>query len=327
MSNKQSRKWQLTINNPVENGFPHSVIKSLVQEFEGLIYMCLCDERGAEGTYHTHVYFQLSTPRYFSTIKNKFPSIVHIENCRGKAIDNRNYVLKDGEKYNKLADGSYNYIDKDGNIHTGINYTDTFEEYGQCPDEQQGKKREVDKILDMIKAGSSNQDIVDECPIAMLNIDKVDRTRSMYRDERFKHEWRNLEVVYIWGDSGSGKTRSIMDKYGYAACYRVTDYKHPFDNYEGQDVVIFEEFRSQFDLSAMLNYLDGYPLLLPCRYFNRQACYTKVFIISNIPFYEQYVDKRGENKIAWTRRVNKIVHMKRDNTIYENEFVQGGLDL
>ena len=44
-------------------------------------------------------------------------------------------------------------------------------------------------------------------------------------------------------------------------------------------MLIFEEFRGGLKHGDMLNSLDGYPLLLPCRYFNRQASYTKVFII------------------------------------------------
>ena len=121
----------------------------------------------------------------------------------------------------------------------------------------------------------------------------------MFRDAQFANSWRDLDVTYIFGQTGSGKTRSVMDKYGYANCYRVTDYKHPFDTYDGQDVIIFEEFRSSLKHADMLNYLDGYPLLLPCRYFNRQACFTKVFIITNVPPEDQYPNIDKESRSAF----------------------------
>lgn len=98
-----------------------------------------------------------------------------------------------------------------------------------------------------------------------------------------------------------------MDKFGYANCYRVTDYKHPFDTYDGQDVIIFEEFRSSLKHADMLNYLDGYPLLLPCRYFNRQACFTKVFVITNVPPEDQYPNIDKESRAAFWRRVHHII--------------------
>ena len=50
-----------------------------------------------------------------------------------------------------------------------------------------------------------------------------------------------------------------MDRYGYANCCRVADCRHPFDTYDGQDVLIFEEFRVGLKHGDMLNSLDGYP--------------------------------------------------------------------
>lgn len=278
----QSRKWQLTINNPIEHGFDHVRIREELEKMSGLLYWCLCDEVGQEETLHTHVYFVLRTPRPHVTIGNRFPG-AHREVARGTSSQNRAYVLKDGEIYHKQPDGSYDYMDSSGKRHIGTNYSDTFEEWGEMPQEQQGKSKTVDQIYSMVKEGANNLEIVDAFPSAMLQLDKIERARSMIRDSQFVNAWRDLTVTYLWGETGAGKTRSVMERYGYQNCYRVTDYKHPFDNYDGQDILIFEEFRGQLKIPNMLNYLDGYPLLLPCRYFNRQACYTKVFIITNIP--------------------------------------------
>lgn len=58
----------------------------------------------------------------------------------------------------------------------------------------------------------------------------------------------------------------------------------------------------------MLKYLDGYPLMLPCRYSNKVACYTKVFLISNIPLSAQYPNvqlSEPETYCAFCRRINQ----------------------
>lgn len=301
----QSRKWQLTINNPVEKGITHETLRESLSKFTGMLYWCMCDETGSEGTYHTHVYFVLRTPTVHTVVENRFPSI-HRENVKGTSQQNRDYVLKDGEKYNKSPDGSYNYTDGSGKTHVGTNHTDTFEEWGEMPIERQGKSKDVEKIYTLIKDGATNLEIIDAVPSGMMNIDKIERTRSMIRDNSFANCWRDLHVTYIFGTTGAGKTRSVMDKYGYQNCYRVTDYRHPFDTYDGQDVLIFEEYRSQFKVADMLNYLDGYPLLLPCRYFNRQACYTKVFIISNLPLEKQYTTVIQESRFAFYRRIHQV---------------------
>ena len=104
-----------------------------------------------------------------------------------------------------------------------------------------------------------------------------------------------------------------MEQYGYVKVYRITDYKHPFDSYHGQDVIVFEEFRNSLPIDNMLNYLDGYPLELPARYMNRIACFTKVYIISNWNFEEQYTaiqHKYYETWNAFVRRIDKIVTYK-----------------
>ena len=302
----RSRKWQITINNPVEHDLTHEKIKTILSEVSGLIYWCMCDETGDEcETLHTHVYFYLRNDRDAEWVQRRFPNM-HREKAHGTSQDNRNYILKDGEKFNKQPDGSYHYVDSKGKVHDGINHSDTFEESGECPAERQGKSRGAERVVELIKSGASDSEIVDAVPAAYKDLDRVQRTRSMYRDERFANSWRNLEVTYIFGKTGTGKTRSVMEKYGYAACYRVTDYKHPFDTYDGQDVIIFEEFRGGLKHGDMLNYLDGYPLLLPCRYFNRQACYTKVFLISNIPPDAQYQNIDAETRAAFFRRIHTV---------------------
>lgn len=238
-------------------------------------------------------------------MENRFPGI-HRENVKGSSAQNRAYVLKDGEKYHKASDGSYMYTDSSGKTHIGINHPDTFEECGELPHETQGKSKSAEMIYSLIKDGASNLEILEAVPSSMLNIDKIDRTRSLLRDADFAKSWRNLQVTYIFGSTGVGKTRSVMELYGYENCYRVTDYKHPFDTYDGQDVLILEEYRSQFKISDILNYLDGYPLLLPCRYFNRQACFTKVFIISNEPPEKQYAVVTDESRATFFRRIHRI---------------------
>ncbi len=56
MADTQSRKWQITINNPIEKGFSHDKIKEVLEEFKTLIYWCMSDEIGENGTFHTHIY-------------------------------------------------------------------------------------------------------------------------------------------------------------------------------------------------------------------------------------------------------------------------------
>lgn len=303
-----SRKWQVTINNPLDKGFTHDKIIDIMGGVRGKsLYWCMCDEEGDEcETLHTHIFIFRRGAFTWQQINDLFPDC-HRENCYGTPAENRAYIRKEGDKYNKDESGHYHYVDERGKVHEGVNFGDTFFEFGECPEEHQGVSSASATIVTMIKDGATNDEIVDEVPSSFKELEKIDRVRSMYRDKKYASMWRDLEVTYIFGKTGSGKTRSVMEKYGYENCYRVTDYKHPFDTYDGQDVLIFEEFRSGVKHGDMLNYLDGYPLLLPCRYFNRQACYTKVYILTNIPPDEQYTGIDKETRRAFWRRIKKVI--------------------
>lgn len=291
-----TRKWQLTLNNPVEKGFTHDRIREIMEESSGVLYWCMSDEIGEEGTYHTHVYVQYKNAVMFSTMKKRFDG-GHFEMAKGTAKENMEYVSKTGKWL------------KDKKHETSV--PDTFEEFGELPMERQGKRNDLGDLYAMIKDGFSNYEILEQMPESLLNLDRIEMARQTILQEKYKTCWRDVSVTYIHGSTGLGKTRSIMEQYGYENVFRVTDYVHPFDSYKGQDVVIFEEFRSSIRLSEMLTYLEGYPIELPCRYANKMACFTKIYIITNISIGEQYptvqIDNYGD-WLAFVRRIKRIRH-------------------
>ena len=292
----QSRKWQITINNPIEKGYTHDSIKSILSTMKSIIYWCISDEIGENETYHTHIYLQGRSGIRFSTIRSHFDG-GHYEMAKGTAQQNMEYVSKTGKwKDNKKSETSV---------------PGTFEEWGEIPIERQGRRNDLDDVYSMIKDGYSDYQILEIMPESILNLEKLDRVRQVIRYEQFKDTFRDIDVFYVYGNTATGKSRSIMEKYGYSNVFRVTDYRHPFDSYRGQDVVVFEEFRSSFYFSDMLNYLDGYPLELPCRYVNKYACYTKVYIVSNVPLSQQFLETQVSSPESWAafmRRIKLILH-------------------
>ena len=127
-----------------------------------------------------------------------------------------------------------------------------------------------------------------------------------------------MKVNYLYGDSGTGKTRSIYEKHPPEDIYRITDYSGQsgarFDDYHGEPIIVFEEFHSQVPISAMLNFLDIYPLRLPARYRDRVACFDTVYITSNIPLEDQYRDIQKHEMETWRaflRRIHTVTEFRR----------------
>ena len=116
-----------------------------------------------------------------------------------------------------------------------------------------------------------------------------------------------MKVYYIYGSAGVGKTSYVYSKYGYDEVYRTTNYEFGWiDDYNGEKVLFLDEFRSSFKISEILDYLDGQPLRIRGRQFNRVACYDTVYIVSNIPLNEQYKKIQENEPKSWAAFLRRI---------------------
>ena len=147
---------------------------------------------------------------------------------------------------------------------------------------------------------------------------------------------RDVDVTYIYGLPGTGKTRYIYDNYKFGEFYHTSVYNNStFDGYNGQDVLVLDEFSGKINIELMNRLLDRYPFELPARFANKVACYTKVYIISNFKITELYKDEQSSKRIlfdAFLRRIKKIVRfekngdmiVERDNykDLYRTDFIK-----
>ena len=310
----QSRKWLLTINNPQLLALDHEKIMSILHLFKP-DYFCMADEIATTGTYHTHVYLYSNSPIRFSTIKKRFPT-AHIDKAQGTSQENRDHIRKDG----KWAE----------TVKADTRVADSFVEFGTPPPPQKENSPKMYQLYQDVKDGFSTSEIVEASPAFCLQMPKIDQMRDSIISEPFKSQFRQVEVHYLFGASGTGKTSGIYKKHKMEDICRITDYGGRngvrFDAYHTQPVLVFEEFHSQIPIEAMLNYLDIYPLMLPARYSDRVACYTTVYITSNISLEEQYPDIQRHKLETWRaflRRIHNITEYLHDGTT--RVIMEGGI--
>ncbi len=224
------------------------------------------------------------------------------EEWDSEGVDGPNWMGIEGYKAKKFPE--YESEDAEGNpVACGI-----YRIIGDLPPQGDGNDKNVwNKIREAIENGWTDLEICARWPHEGIRCASAIAQYRMLWD-RTHAQWRDIEVTYITGNTGDGKTRYVMDKYGYNNVFRLTDYKSekPWDNYHGQDVVIFEEFRSGVKIENMLNWLDGYPVELPARYANKLAHFTKVFIISNWRLEEQYQAIQSNYQSTWQALLRRI---------------------
>lgn len=306
----QSKKWLLVINNPQDCGLDHGRLKEILSLFRPLYY-CMADEIADTGTYHTHIYLFTHSPVRFSTIKNRLPT-AHMEKAYGTSRENRDYITKSG----KWA----------GTNKAETSVAGTFFEFGALPTEAEEKSPVMHQLLQNVKEGMTTTEIIEQTPSMAFRVRDIDLLRQTLTAEKYAVENRPLEVSYLYGASGAGKTRSIYEAYDPRSIYRVTNYRAArgisFDGYHGQEVLVFEEFSGQIPIEDMLNYLDIYPLSLPARYNDKTACYTTVYITSNLPLEKQYRGEQWDRPETWRaflRRIHNIIEFLPDGTTVQKK--------
>lgn len=297
----QGRRWFLTINNPTETD---EEMCQYIENLEHFKYSKFQREKGHnEETEHFQIFIIFTIGKRFNTIKNYFPR-AHIEQAKGSNVQCRDYCSKTDTR----VSGPY--------------------ELGQFAEERQRTDKQA--FVEMARAGMSDEDIYHALPSLYLSHSKD--IGSLHRKalyEKFKNEWRNVEVTYIYGPPRTGKTSYVYEHHDKDDVFRVTLYGNSsFDAYKAEDVIVFDEFDSSFKITYMNHYLDGYYVELPARYDNRFTMYTKVYIISNLPLKKQYLNEqetKPEIYDAFCQRIHNIIRIDKlgGPVVFEKQRAQG----
>lgn len=119
-----------------------------------------------------------------------------------------------------------------------------------------------------------------------------------------KRNWQTITHVY-WGKTGTGKTRFCLDQVMDQDFWIPGDYKW-FDNYRGQPIVIFDDYRGEYKLQMLLKLLDRYPMQVPIKGGFVEWTPRKIYITSNISPNCWYPESDPFSISAMFRRLNKI---------------------
>lgn len=133
----QGRKWCFTLNN-----YTADEVTALTQAAStpSVSYMVFGRERGDQGTPHLQGYVFFTGNQRLAAVKNKLGSQrFHLELARGTHSQNRDYCTKEND----------------------------YEEFGDCPTTDQGKRSEIDAFMAWVKEAEARptaRDLLDHHP-------------------------------------------------------------------------------------------------------------------------------------------------------------------
>lgn len=281
----KTRNVIITVN---KASFEHLIeIIKYLNHFKSNNYLLCCSHDKPD--IHYHIYAQ-----YTEALKldSRYLYGAHVEKCFGSAQQNVNYLKGLDDKHKALGVKSQ-----------------IFYELGKM--REKGGRR----IMDILKA---SDDELLEMDINMFNT--IMKVRGPAKTK--VGEWhKNVEIIYIWGPSESGKStlahQMLIDK-GYE---EFTEIKHEGNfwlgvgGFETTGACIYDDFRdSQLSASEFINFIDYNTHLLNYK----GGCAKNKFdliIITTVQNPEEIYKnmKSDEPKKQWLRRM-KIIHLGAETT-------------
>lgn len=178
--------------------------------------------------WHWQGYVRFAEAKTFSAAKKALKNNnIHIETCKGTEEANIKYCSKDKD----------------------------FHEFGKRA--TPGKRNDVCEFKDAIISGLTNKELLDSYPNLYMRMNKVvEHVRDIIQEERnFK-----TRVICLWGETGSGKTRTAIEHYK----AKPISYHNGFwIGYENQECVLIDEIdKSRIPCKELLQMFDRYPMNL-----------------------------------------------------------------
>lgn len=251
-------------------------LNSLIQ------YAIFCNEICPETkNKHIHGYIELKHAVRMKQIKEIFnDNTIHIEKRQGTAEQAIEYCKKEGD----------------------------FVEYGKHLG--QGHRSDLDTISHKLLIENQNLgEIIENHTSTYIRYHTgIEKVRG-YALRKNTIQYRNVKVHVYWGKTGTGKTRSAIE---YCTTNKIPYYKLDvankvwFDGYDGEKVLIIDDFYGWIQAGFLLNILDGHQLRIEVKCGFTYANWDTVFITSNKHPTEWYQNISSNQFDALMRRISEI---------------------
>lgn len=267
---KRLRNFVFTWNNYPEDH--HSRLKEK-REIAFIVYQ---EEVGENGTPHLQGYIELKNQTAFSKVRKWFKW--HIEKRLGSQQEAIDYCSKSDTK---------------------VGETRTWGKK-KC----MGSRTDIQNAYEALKTGSSLLKVAEEAPLVHAKYFRAMQNYKGLLAKESTKEFRAVNVLVLWGEAGTGKTRYAYDNYKEVYALREQDGQIWWDGYEGEECLLIDDFYGWMPWGLFLSTLDGHPQRLNVKGGHTYAGWTTVIITSNQE-PEKWYPKKGAPK-ELIRRINEI---------------------
>ena len=268
---KQSKNWCFTEFNMELN------LNKIYEANKDIItYICwgveICPTTKKE---HYQGWLQFLNKKRLGGVK-KLLKTAHLTACNGTEEQNDEYCQKDN------------------------NYT-TIGEYTR-----QGARSDLEQLKKLIDTGVSLENIISNNFSLYCRFKNGIESYYNIIQKKLIPKWRDIEVFYIWGKTGTGKTRYAVEH----CDFKIEGFNLAhWNGYTNEKSILIDEYNNDVQINVLLGLLDGYKLRLNAKYGFCYANWTTVYITSNLSPEELHRHANLKHREALMRRITKVIHM------------------
>ncbi len=255
-SDPRVHRWCWTFNNYTRRHV--TWIKSL-QDNNSVTFLIFGKEVApTTGTPHLQGYIETESRSRLLTIQRllspKKPELVSARVCKGTAAQNIEYCSKGDDVFT----------------------------FGTVkPDKQQGKRSDLKDCMVAIKGGMTSRQAFNRFPTQAIMYGKgLERYRESLRDTDRR---KPAQLVVIWGNTGTGKSRWIQEEVGRTDVFWYSPSKgNWWDGYLHHNVVILDDITDRtFDVDYFKRLLDRFPVRVEVKCSTLRFNCERIYITTN----------------------------------------------
>lgn len=238
-------------------------------------YIIACKESApTTGHIHFHIYVQFPNARRLSLKKCEG---AHIEKCFGSPKQNIDYIKKDGNIVIEEGAPRLNYVPS---IHQAKEMS---------KEEREGLSLNMYNIVNKINAEENKA----------INV---------------KEYYKKVEVYWIYGESGAGKTKWAVDNMLDRNIETFNEVKYDGTFWHGVqescNVCLYDDWRdSHMKPTELINFIDYNRHVMNIKGGTVRNNYSLIYITSLQHPDEIYKNVIEESKKQWLRRITKIINI------------------
>lgn len=233
-------------------------------------YLILGLEKGDQGTIHIQGYCELTSQLRFGGV-TKFLPRAHIECRQGSAQQASDYCKKENN----------------------------FHEYGKLS--KPGHRTDIQSVKELIKSGKGMKEITDEVD----SYQAIRHAETYLKYHEKKRDWKPY-VVWIYGPTGTGKTRRAMELSNKESRWVSLNNGKFWEGYDAHECVILDDFRGDWcKFHELLRILDRYEYRVEVKGGSRQLLARSIIITSSKSPREVY-NVPDEDIEQLIRRIDKV---------------------